>query len=72
MDGDAACVTWNRERKTLTVTGDPLLAELRATNAISNVFRGGYHAYRTTTVPPPSAPRPAPAAPVVHNEATRR
>jgi hypothetical protein len=36
---DLACLVWNDAAGTLTVQSPPLLAELRARNLISNVFR---------------------------------
>jgi hypothetical protein len=39
LDADLACVVWNDVAGTLTVQFAPLLAELRARNLISNVFR---------------------------------
>jgi hypothetical protein len=38
-DEDMTCVRWDPEGRTLTVQSPPLLAELRARNLISNVFR---------------------------------
>ena len=39
VDADHACLVWNDAAGTLTVQATPLLAELRARNLISNVFR---------------------------------
>jgi hypothetical protein len=39
VDADVRCLAWNESARTLTVEGPPLLTELRARGAISNVFR---------------------------------
>ena len=38
-EGDLQCVAWNTTDETLAVVTQPLLAELRALNLMSNVFR---------------------------------
>ena len=38
-EGDLRCVAWNAADETLAVVTQPLLAELRALNLMSNVFR---------------------------------
>jgi hypothetical protein len=39
LDADLECISWNDAVGTLTVHSAPLLAELKARNLISNVFR---------------------------------
>jgi len=51
-DADVGCVAWNAAGETLTVVTQPLLAELRALNLMSNVFRAPNR--------PPPDPVPAP------------
>ena len=38
-DADVPCVAWNAADETLAVVTQPLLAELRELNLMSNVFR---------------------------------
>jgi hypothetical protein len=39
LPADLACIAWDLSGKTLSVVRRPLLAELRANNLTSNVFR---------------------------------